>query len=60
MKFLKVKRNSRVIIEPLENTSLFKHCTGGFTCVDMKEFLEQTVPILQSHGVELITYENKL
>lgn len=60
MRFLKVKRNNRVIIEPLERASLFKHCTSGFTCVDFKEFSEQTIPILQAHGVDLITYkENK-
>ena len=59
MRFLKVKRNNRLMIEPLERNSLFKHCTSGFTCVEFKEFSEQTIPILQAHGVDLITYKEK-
>jgi hypothetical protein len=57
LRFLKTKRNNRMIIEPLERSCLFKHCTGGFSCVSTKEFSEETIPILQAHGVELITYE---
>jgi hypothetical protein len=45
------------VIEPLERLGLFNHCTGGFDCVNIKEFKKETIPILQAHGVELITYE---
>ena len=34
MRFLKVKRNRKTIIEPLERIELFKHCTGGLSCVE--------------------------
>jgi hypothetical protein len=57
MQFLKVKRNSKTVVEPLEKIGLFKHCTGGFNCVDIKEFTKETIPILQAHGVSLITYK---
>ncbi len=59
MKFLKIERNTKIMIEPLEEAGLFKHCTGGFTCVDFKEFSNETIPILQAHGIDLITYMEK-
>jgi hypothetical protein len=57
MRFLKVTRNKRDMIEPLERHSLFQHCTDGMTCVEFRVFSEKTIPILQAHGVDLITYE---
>ena len=59
MRFLKIERNSKTIIEPLEKLGLFKHCTSGFSCVDIKEFKRETIPILQAHGIQVITYEEK-
>lgn len=59
MKFLKVERNNRIMIEPLERMSLFKHCTGGFACVEFGEFSNETIPILQAHGIDMITYKEK-
>jgi hypothetical protein len=57
MQFLKVKCNNKVLVEPLEKFSLFKHCTGGSSCVEIKEFTKEVVPVLQAHGVSLITYK---
>ncbi len=57
MKFIKLKYNSKVIVEPLEKYSLFKHCTGGATCMEFKTFVEETLPILHAHGINMITYE---
>ena len=59
MKFLKIKCNDKVIVEPLEKFSLFKHCTGGSSCMEINEFTTNTVPILQAHGVSLITYKER-
>lgn len=58
MRFLKVKRNGKTIIEPLEKVELFKHCTSGFNYVNIKEFTKETIPILQAHGISLITYKD--
>ena len=59
MKFLKVKCNDKVVVEPLENFGLFKHCTGGSSCMELGEFKKEIVPILQAHGVSLITYKER-
>jgi hypothetical protein len=52
-----VERNKKTMIEPLEKQGLFKHCTGGFSCVDFKEFTKETIPVLHAHGIQMITYE---
>ena len=57
MRFLKVKRNNREIVEPREHLPLFKHCTGGFSCMEFKEFFRDTIPILHAHGIDMIIYE---
>ncbi len=57
MRLLKVKRNTKIMVEPLERKSLFKHCTGGFTCVEFKTFCNNTLPILHAHGISIVTYE---
>ncbi len=56
MRILKVKRNKRLVVEPLEHKALFKHCTGGFTCVEFKTFYNEILPILLAHGINMITY----
>ncbi len=56
MKVIKVERNTKTMVEPLEHTALFKHCTGGFPCEEFKIFNEETLPILQAHGINMITY----
>ncbi len=56
MRILKVERNTKTVVEPLEHIALFKHCTGGFTCEDFKTFSEETLPILLAHGINIITY----
>lgn len=59
MQFLKIKCNGKMIVEPLEKLGLFEHCTGGFSCMGLEEFKSKIVPILQAHGVSLITYKER-
>jgi hypothetical protein len=59
MRFLKVKRNGRSVVEPLEKGYLFRHCTGGHSCIEFDTFLKETVPILNAHGIQIITYDKE-
>ena len=57
MQVLKVKRNTKLMIEPLDRTALFKHCTGGFTCIEFETFRDEIIPVLQAHNINIITYK---
>ena len=60
MKVKKSNRNSRIMIYPIDHIPLFKHCSDSLGAVDENTFKKEVIPVLQAHGIDLITYENIL
>ncbi len=58
MRFLKIKRDNELMIEPLDRIPLFNHCTGGRFRIEFDTFSIETIPILHAHGIDIITYED--